>query len=195
MFGLTEMLNSAARGGPNSPSTTFNTTTRTWSQTQARVARLAGGLGAMGVQRGDRVAILALNSDRYTEFLSAVWWAGAVVVPMNIRWTAEENAYSLRDSGTRVLFVDRAFASVAAACRAMCPDLEQVVWSDDGPAPEGLRHYEDLITAHDPAPDAGAGGEDLAGLYYTGGTTGFPKGVMLPHRALWYNNLVCAMLL
>ena len=195
MYGLTEMLNSAARGGSGAISTTFDGRERTWRETRERVARLAGGLNALGVRRGDRVAILALNSDRYTEFLSGVWWAGAVVVPLNIRWTAAETAYSLEDSGAGCLFVDAAFAGLAPQIRAICPGLRQVVYCDDGAPPEGMLSYEALLGENAPAADAEAGGEDLAGLYYTGGTTGFPKGVMIPHRALWYNNMLCAKLL
>ncbi|MFC3077496.1 long-chain-fatty-acid--CoA ligase [Phenylobacterium terrae] len=195
MYGLTGMLNSAAQSRPRAPSTTFGGRSRTWGETRDRVARLAQALHGLGVGRGDRVAILALNSDRYSEFLLAVWWAGAVVVPMNIRWTPAENAYSLNDSGTRVLFVDQAFAGQVAAIREACPDLQRLVWLDDAAPPEDMQAYEALIGGHDPAPDVEAGGEDLAGLYYTGGTTGFPKGVMIPHRALWYNNLVCTKVL
>ena len=137
MYGLTEMLNSAAGARPGSASTRFGGRARTWGETRDRVARLAAALQALGIAAGDRVAILALNGDRYTEFLSAVWWAGAVVVPMNIRWTAAENAYSLKDCGARVLFVDRAFAAGAADMAAACPTLEHVVWCDDGAAPDG----------------------------------------------------------
>ena len=195
MYALTDMLNAAARARPGALSTLCGGRAHTWAETRTRVARLAAGLQALGVAPGDRVAILALNSDRYTEFLSAVWWAGAVVVPMNIRWTAAENAYSLKDCGARILFVDRAFAAGAAEMAQACPTLEHVVWCDDGPAPDGHPSHDDLIATHASAPDARSGGEDLAGLYYTGGTTGFPKGVQIPHRALWFNNLVAAKLL
>ncbi len=192
MYGLTEMLKSAAAGRPGAASTRFRDRRRTWGETQDRVSRLARALGGLGVGRGDRVAILALNSDRYTEFLSAVWWAGAVVVPMNIRWTAVENAYSLENSEAAVLFVDQAFAAMVPAIRAAAPGLTHLVFCDDGATPDAMMSYEDLITQNSPCADAGVGGETLAGLYYTGGTTGFPKGVMISHRALWYNNLVCA---
>ena len=195
MYGLAEMLNSAARSRPGAPSTAFSGRARTWSETRDRVARLAGALKTLGVGPGDRVAILALNSDLYTEFLSACWWAGAAVVPMNIRWTAAEHAYSLKDSGARVLFVDAAFAGLTAGLTEACPDLATLVFCEAGPAPAGMTAYEDLLTAAAPAPDAQAGGEDLAGLYYTGGTTGFPKGVVIAHRALWYNNMLCAKVL
>lgn len=194
MFGLTEMLRAAALARPDAPSTICAGRRRTWSETRDRIARLAAALQDMGVRTGDRVAILALNSDRYTEFLSAVWWAGAAVVPLNIRWTAAENAYVLNDSGAAVLFVDRAFADAAREVAEACPTLKHVVWCDDGAAPDGFSGHDELIGAAHPAPDAAAGGEDLAGLYYTGGTTGFPKGVKVPHRALWYNNLLCAKL-
>lgn len=195
MYGLTEMLNAAAHARPAAPSTIFGGRARTWGETRVRVARLAAGLQALGVGPGDRVAILALNSDRYTEFLSAVWWAGAAVVPMNIRWTAAENAYSLKDCGARVLFVDRTFAAGATEMTAACPTLEHVVWCDDGEGAPGLLNHDQLIASNEPAPDASSGAEDLAGLYYTGGTTGFPKGVQIPHRALWFNNLLAAKLL
>jgi len=195
LYGLTDMLNAAAQARPAALSTVCGGRVRTWAETRERVARLAAGLHALGVGPGDRIAILALNSDRYTEAISAVWWAGAVVVPMNIRWTAIENAYSLKDCGARLLFVDRAFASGAADLAAACPTLQHMVWCDDGAAPEGLLSHDQLIATHAPAPDAASGGEDLAGLYYTGGTTGFPKGVQLPHRALWFNALLAAKLL
>ena len=190
MYGLTQMLKSAAASRPGAPSTRFNGRDRTWAQTRERVARLAGGLAGLGVGTGDRVAILALNSDRYTEFLSAVWWLGAVVVPMNVRWTAAENAYLLENSGSALLFVDRAFVELVPAIAAAAPGVRHLIFCDDGAAPDGMGSYEDLVAASAPHPDVEAGGEDLAGLYYTGGTTGFPKGVMISHRALWYNNLV-----
>lgn len=192
MYGLTAMLKSAAASRPSAGSTRFGERRRNWRETLERVSRLATALHALGVGPGDRVAILALNSDRYTEFLSAVWWAGAVVVPMNTRWTAIENAYSLEDSGAAVLFVDEAFLAMVPAILAGAPGLQHLVFCDDGAVPDGMTSYEALIERHAPCPDAEAGGEDLAGLYYTGGTTGFPKGVMVPHRALWYNNMVAA---
>ena len=192
MMNLTQMLHSAASGRPTAISTRCRDRVRTWSETRDRVARLAAGLRQLGVEEGDRVAILALNSDRYTEYYFAVWWLGAVVVPMNLRWSAAENAYSLNDAGAKTLFVDTAFAPMVPEIRSEAKSLETLVFMDDGAAPEGMLEYESLIAGAEPCEDRRRGGEDLAGLYYTGGTTGFPKGVMLPHRALWYNALVIA---
>jgi acyl-CoA synthetase (AMP-forming)/AMP-acid ligase II len=195
MLNLTHMVHNAANARPTAIATRDGDRVRNWSENRDRVARLAGALHGLGAGRGDRVAILALNSDRYTEYLSAVWWAGAVVVPMNVRWSAAENAYSVKDSGTEILFVDGAFAPMVPAIRAEAPALQTVIYLDDDAIPEGMLSYETLIAEAAPAEDAESGDEDLAGLYYTGGTTGFPKGVMVPHRALWYNNLVCAKVL
>src|SRR5215213_5910481 len=78
MFSLTQGLRRALQTRPNGPSTAFSTRRRTWEQTADRVARVAGALSSLGVQRGDRVAILALNSDRYFELMYALPWIGAV---------------------------------------------------------------------------------------------------------------------
>ena len=165
--------------------TMFGDRSRTWLEFRDRIARLAGGLKALGVGPDDRVAILALNSDRYLEAYVAVPWAGGAIVPLNIRWSEAENAYALNDSEATVLFVDDAFLKQAGALKQQVCSLRAVVHMGDAPPPAGMIGYETIIAGHAPLADAGRGGEDLAGIFYTGGTTGFPKGVMLPHRGLW----------
>jgi len=165
--------------------TIFGARSRTWLEFRDRVARLAGGLKALGVGPDDRVAILALNSDRYLEAYVAVPWAGGAVVPLNIRWSEAENAYALNDSETTILFVDDAFLKQAGMLKQQLGALRTIIHMGDAPPPAGLIGHDAAIDAHPPLTDAGRGGEDLAGIFYTGGTTGFPKGVMLPHRGLW----------
>ena len=157
---------------------------RTVAESAGRVARLAGALRAAGAGDGDRVGMLALNSDRFHEFLLAVPWAGAVVNPVNLRWSPAEVAYSLTDCDTRVLLVDDAFAPVIPELRERAPNLTTVIFCGDGPHPDGTLHYEHLLAGSPPAPDARRGGGDLYGIFYTGGTTGTPKGVMLSHDNL-----------
>ena len=152
-----------------------------------RVAKLAGGLADLRVHAGDRVAILALNSDRYLESFFACWTLGAVVVPLNIRWALEELDMALEDSGATVLFIDDTFLHLLEQLRRSNPDLREVVHMGEGGAPPGLRAYEDVLDAAKPAADQGAGGDDLAGIYYTGGTTGRSKGAMLSHRNYVFN--------
>jgi acyl-CoA synthetase (AMP-forming)/AMP-acid ligase II len=181
---LTQGLHRAVQQQPDEIMTVFGERRRTFREVADRVARLAGALRQLGVRDGDRVAMLALNSDRYNEYLFAVPWAGAVLNPVNTRWSVAEISYSLRDSGTRVLLVDDAFAPMVSELREACPELAAVVHAGDDPAPDGALGYEDLISSASAAQDAFRGGRDLAGLFYTGGTTGSPRGVMLSHDNL-----------
>ena len=186
---LTQGLHRAAQQSPELPATVFQGRVRTWAESLDRVSRLASGLRAVGTTEGDRVAMLALNSDRYHEYLFAVPWAGGVLNPVNTRWSRAEIAYSLIDSGTRVLIVDDAFAEVGLELLTDCGELTQVIYAGEGTPPTGTIGFEDLIANHDPIPDAMRGGDDLAGIFYTGGTTGLPKGVMLSHAGLMTSSL------
>src|SRR5262245_57734973 len=179
---LTQFLHRALQQDPHRLATICGDRTRTVAESAVRVARFAGALQALGVRPGDRVGILAFNSDRYHEFLLAVPWAGAVVNPVNIRWSVPEIAYSLRDCGTDVLVVDDAFAAAVPALREQVPNLATVIFCGDGETPDGTLGFEDLVAEHAPVADAHRAGDDLYGVFYTGGTTGQPKGVMLSHR-------------
>jgi len=184
-MGITQCVKRADRHNQHGRATIFGSRTHRWGKFAARVARLAGGLRALGVESGDRVAILSLNSDRYLEIYVAVPWAGAVIVPLTIRWSPSENIYALSDSGARVLFVDDTFGAQAASFRAEISSVRVIIHMGDAAASAGMISYEHLIESSVPFPDAGRTGEDLAGIFYTGGTTGFPKGVMLAHRSLF----------
>ncbi len=181
---LTQGLHRSVQQDPDRVATICGERRRTFAEVAERVARLAGALRGLGVGPGDRVSMLALNSDRFHEYLLAVPWADAVLNPVNVRWSPAEIAYSLRDSDTRVLFVDDTFAPAVPALRAEHPDLTTVVHAGDGPAPDGALSFEDLIAGSEPVEDARRGGDELAGVFYTGGTTGHPKGVMLSHANL-----------
>ena len=178
---LTQGLHRALQQTPDATMTVFRDRRRSFREVADRVARLAGALRALGVRDGERVAMLAQNSDRYHEYLLAVPWANGVLNPVNIRWSPAEIAYSLQDSDTRVLFVDVAFACLVPAIKQAWPELATVIHTGDGSVPDGCVSSEDLIARHEPVEDARRGGNELAGLFYTGGTTGFPKGVMLSH--------------
>lgn len=189
---LTQTIRNNMRNNPNGIATMMGDRKFSWTEFVDRVSRLAAGLSALGVKKGDRVAILSLNSDRFFEYYFGCWWLGAVVVPMNLRWSAAENAYSLNDSGAEVLCLDQQFLPMAADILAEAKAVKTQILLADGEAPSGFESYEALLANHAPIEDAGAGGEDLAGIFYTGGTTGFPKGVMLPHRGLWSSGLALA---
>ena len=163
--------------------TVFGNRRRTWGEVGDRVARLAGGLQGLGVKAGDRVAALLLNSDRYLELYLAVAWAGAVIVPLNTRWSPVEIDDALRDCRASVLVVDATFAALGLALAKATAGL-RLVYADDERDPEGAARYEDLIEQSAAVADAMRKRDELAGIFYTGGTTGRSKGVMLSHGNL-----------
>lgn len=186
---LTQALHKARREHPDRTAVVCAQRRTSYARLADRVERLAGALQGLGVQAGDRVALLGPNTDRCLEVCYATWWAGAVLAPVNCRWSVEEIAFSLTDSGTRVLVVDDPFTPMVAALRAQVPALETLIHVGDAPAPEGSLSGEALIADGKPAADAQRQGDDAAVLFYTGGTTGRSKGVLLSHGGLYATTL------
>lgn len=153
---------------------------RDWSQVGDRVARLAQGLADLGVGQGDRVALLAANSGRYYESLFALFALGAVAVPLNWRLAEPELRFQIGDAGARMLLVDDGLAGMGRSLADICP-LGLVHIGDDVAS---TPHSEQLIAASGALPARQIADHNLAAIFYTGGTTGLPKGVMHSHRTL-----------
>lgn len=177
---LTQALTRAVQIRHRCTATIYQDRKRTWADIGQRVPRLAAGLRGLGLKAGDRLAVLALNSDNYIELFFAAAWANLVIVPLNTRWAVPENVYSLQDAGCNGLIVDDNFAPQV---KDLLSDhsLEHVVHMGDRETPAGMHAYELLIEKSAAMPDECGSGDDLCGIYYTGGTTGHPKGVMLSH--------------
>ena len=162
---------------------------QTWREFEDKVGRYAAGLRHLGIEDGDRVAMLALNSDRYLEFFFAVPWAGAVTVPINTRLAPPEIVHWLSDSETSVLLIDEHFLPMLPKFRDQVPSLKTVVFVGEGPAPDDMMSYDDMLDGVEAIEARDQGGDELAALFYTGGTTGRSKGVMLSHRNLLLNSI------
>jgi long-chain acyl-CoA synthetase len=186
---LTQGLHRALQNHPDKTATIFGERRQSFQQLADRVARLAGALAGLGVNAGDRVAMLAQNSDRYIEYFHAVWWAGAVANPVNTRWSVQEIAYSLVDCDSRVLIVDDQHLALVDRILAEAPCVRTVIHAGDQASPAGMLSFDALIREAGPAADAMRSGDDLAAILYTGGTTGFPKGVMLSHANFWISSV------
>ena len=185
----TQFLRQAIACRPHGVATISGARRRTWKEVGYRVPRLAAALRDFGIADGAFVAALAFNSDRYVELFFAVPWAGGALAPLNIRWSSPENAYALTDSRATVLFVDEAFIDQARELKHQLHWVETLVFMGEGETPEGMIGYENLIARHAPLEDANRCGEDLWVIFYTGGTTAHPKGVMMSHRALFVATL------
>ncbi len=184
---VTQFLRRAVQVNARGTATIFADRRQDWASFQDRAARLAGALAGLGCKPGDRIGILALNSDRYLESFFGLSWGGFIFVPINTRLAPPEMVFWLADSGCSALLVDDTFTPVLAQVLPHTPDLRTIVHIGDAATPAGQLSYEALIDGAQPATDAGCRGNDVAGIFYTGGTTGRSKGVMLSHRNIVAN--------
>lgn len=185
MISLPALITRAARLNPQGIATLYEGRECSWTQLVSRVSRVAAGLRTFGLNEADRVGILSLNCDRYYEAIFAIPWSGYTVVPLNTRWALPENRYAVSDSGTRILLFDEAFADQTKILLEESDELSAAIYIGDNECPAWATPYEALLEAHEPAAISGRGDNDMAGIFYTGGTTGFPKGVMQSHLAIW----------
>jgi len=168
----------------------------TYSKLHERALRLSNALVALGIEPGDRVATLAWNTARHMEAWYAVMGMGAVCHTLNPRLFIDQLRYIIGHAQDRIIFTDLSFLATLAKLRDAMPSVEHIVVMTDRAhmaevAFPGALCFEDLIEQH-PA-EARWGGFDentAAGLCYTSGTTGAPKGVLYSHRSNVLHTLV-----
>jgi long-chain acyl-CoA synthetase len=180
---ITQFVRQAKTLKPHGVATVYEGRSRTWTEVANRTARMAGALQGLGLEAGEFVAVLSMNSDRYVELFFAIPHAGGCFAPMNVRWSQAENLYALKDCSATILFVGTEFVDQARELARHYP-LKAMIYIGEGVLPEGMLSYEGLIEATEPVDDAGRKGGDLYSVFYTGGTTGDPKGVTFTHQAL-----------
>jgi long-chain acyl-CoA synthetase len=184
---LADLVRQAARRSPDKPALLFRGAATPWRDLDARVDRVAAGLLARGLEPGDRVALQLPNTPDFPAVYFGVLRAGLVAVPLNTGYTRGELAHALGDSAARAVIVGRGGAATAVDLSRELRDLEHVVVAAAA-APEGATTLEALQSAGAPGEvEPPTRGEDLAVVLYTSGTSGRPKGAMLPHRALLAN--------
>jgi len=177
---------------PDAPAIIDGSVSMNWREYDLETRNLAAGLVALGARPGNRIAILALNSYRYAILYYAVIRMGAILVPLNTRFSPAENVYTLNDSGATILIVDETFLPMVENLAPHLQTVRQYVYAGNGSTALEMQTYQEVLAAgrnettyKDVQPDE----DDVIGLFYTGGTTGHPKGVMLTHKNLMANHL------
>jgi len=163
----------------------------TYGEFHRRAQKLANALQRLGLRSGDRVATLAWNHSRHLEAYFAVPLAGGVLHTLNPRLSPQDLTYIMNDADDRALIVDDVLLPVFERFRHEVHPRHVIVW---GKTPEGMIDYEQLIEAEIPTFRPPRIEENqAAGICYTSGTTGKPKGILYNHRALVLHSLASAL--
>lgn len=167
------LLEAAARDHGGATAVWDDGAEASWREVHQTVRKLARVLCTLGVEPGDRVAVMAPNSATMFALLAAIPWSGGIFVPLNLRLTAPELTDIVEDTGARLLLVADQQAEIG-----------EVVGKATSVQVLRLSELERQAASVEPIPDQGRSGEDIAVLCYTGGTTGRAKGVMLSHSGI-----------
>jgi long-chain acyl-CoA synthetase len=154
----------------------------TYKTFNERCNRLANFLHHLGIKKGEHFAILSKNCHRHFEIFFAAAKAGIVYIPLNYRLSARELTYIINDSESKILFFAKEYLPLVEIIQKELKGVKTYICTDD--RIEGIPSYEELLSRSDPSePDSSSiGEEDLVTIYYTSGTTGYPKGAMISHR-------------
>ncbi len=166
---------------PDRPAIVFEGKRHTYTDLQTRSNKLANALTGLGVQKGDRVALVDVNTNQCVETYFATAKTGSIYVPLNFRARADELAFMINNSEASVVFVGQRYIPLIEQARSQLAGVKHYVTLGD--AQKGYQHYDDLIgKAPEDEPFTDLEDHDLTILMFTAGTTGFPKGVMLAHQ-------------
>jgi len=184
---VSRLLERKAAETPNHPFMVAEGRTFTYAELNRTANHLAHGLNALGVQKGDRVAVLMDSSPRYLDVWFAIGKLGAIEVPVNTAYKGDILEHIIDSSGASTVICDAAYAEVVRSIAHRCESLERCVVSDGDPT--GLASttatLETLYHNDDANPDVDIDYTDLACFLFTSGTTGPSKGVMINQHFLW----------
>lgn len=181
---LADLLANTARRNPGGAALIFNDEVTSWAELAAQAASISAGLRSLGLQDGDRVAMVLGNVPDFPAAYFGILGAGLVAVPLNPTLTFDERAHVLEDCGVSAVIGAGHEAAELSALVASRSSIPRLVLTGEGPA--GVPVLAALGEGLAPI-DRRGGGEDLAVVVYTSGTSGRPRGAMLTHRALLAN--------
>lgn len=156
----------------------------TWGEFDKKANRFCNLLLSRGIKKGDRVAILLMNSIEWLPVYFGVLKAGALAVPLNYRYTAEEIKYCLKLSDSSVLVFGPEFIGRVEEICDRIPDVKYTFYVGED-CPTFAESYDELVTyCSTKAPNIALSDDDDAAVYFSSGTTGFPKAILHAHRSL-----------
>jgi fatty-acyl-CoA synthase len=182
---LTQTLKKAIQFFPKKQAIVCSGKRWTYQEFYDRLNRLSHSLRDFGVKKGDKVAILHPNCHYFLEAYYGISQIGAISVPMNYRLSPKEIAFILQDSESKILIADPMFREQIDSIRGEIQRIEKIIWTGKGEGKETRDlNYEKLLSQPnaDEMNPPRITSEDVAQIYYTSGTTGRPKGVMLSHQ-------------
>ncbi len=183
---LNETLKKAIKLFPKKQAIVCGEKRWTYQEFGDRINRLSHSLRIFGIKRNDKVAILHPNCHTFLEAYYAIPQVGAISVPINYRLSPKEIAFILRDSESRILIADSMFKNQVGVVREEIRGIEKILWTGEVKGIQGAMdlNYEEVLgqAESSPLPAPSIDSEDIAQIYYTSGTTGRPKGVMLSHK-------------
>jgi acyl-CoA synthetase (AMP-forming)/AMP-acid ligase II len=173
---------------PDKTASVFGEERLTYRQINQRINGMINGLTALGVSKGDRVAIFSHNHGRYLEFLFGAAKGGFALCTINFMLKEAELTYILQHSDAKAIIYHSQYHGLIEKAANQCPDLQHMIAFDG--ALSGIMDYDEMVdTSPKAEPDISIQPDDLLLLVYTSGTTGKPKGVMLSHYNVFFNAL------
>ncbi|KAB2350975.1 acyl-CoA synthetase [Actinomadura rudentiformis] len=178
-YNLADLLEILAEAGPDRPALVAGGERRTYRELNERASRVGHHLAAAGVQPDEHVAILAYNRAEWIESMLGAFKIRAVPIPVNFRYVAAELHHVLSDSDSVALIGERSLLAKVEEIRGDLPRLRHVIVIEDGSTAEipGAVEYEKALSEASPGDDFPERSNDDRYIMYTGGTTGYPKGV------------------
>jgi acyl-CoA synthetase (AMP-forming)/AMP-acid ligase II len=180
---LADSLASCALHNPSGDAIVYGERRVPWAELTPRVFRVANALIDLGVEPGDTVSFMFHNTPEFLEVNFGIQVAGAIPVPMNYRFTPREVAYQGNHCDARVFLYDSLWAEAVEGAASDLGNVKHFVRHGDGELAGALDYDGIVAAARDTDPQVRNAWEDVAVMIYTGGTTGFPKGVMLTWAA------------
>ena len=182
---VSDLLTRRAKLSPNKLAVVCENVRRTFKEANERANQLAAAMKSIGIEKGDRVGIMALNESEFVDVFFGLGKIGAIMVPINFRLAGPEVKYILENADTKILIFSKEFQETIDGYRDILSAEKYFVISDD--TPDWADSYESFISPHTTdEPELEGFDDDTVAILYTSGTTGKPKGAELTHSSMFW---------